>query len=69
MLVNLSGVWVDPHKVVSLNKDPSDLKIRIVTTEGIVWVDGEIESFALIINNSLADQSFGGNNENETYSS
>lgn len=55
MLVKLGNAWVDPIKVVNINPDGG-----VMTTEGMMPIEGNPDDFASIINSSLQTQTFGG---------
>lgn len=57
MLVRLGNIWVDPHKIVSL--EPLIDRVEITTTENSFCTEGDADKFASIINN-VAGQSYGG---------
>lgn len=67
MLVKLGNVWVDPNKVSSLDlvlvKDQAgDLggMVQIKVDSSYIRTAGDISEFAVIINDALNSQSYGG---------
>lgn len=60
MLVKLGKLWIDPHKVESLNPQMDSNTIVITSVDGVISCEGNVDEFAGIINNALSTQSFGG---------